>query len=74
MIDGHRDKLGEWMRRSDGKLRADVAHRKLVALGYAGSPRTTRRAVAEARRVYRASRRRVYKPWIPSRATGCSST
>jgi transposase len=64
LIDGYRDKLAEWVRRSDGRLRADVAHGKLVALGYQGSPRTTRRAVAEARRVYRASRRRVYKPWI----------
>jgi hypothetical protein len=65
LIDGYGDKLAEWMRRSNGRLRADVAHGKLVALGYQGSPRTTRRAVAEARRVYRGSRRRTYKPWIP---------
>ena len=37
------------MEASNGKVRADVAHDKLVALGYAGSERTTRRAVAAAR-------------------------
>ena len=39
-------KLEEWMERSKGKIRADVAHEKLLALGYPGSERTTRRAVA----------------------------
>jgi hypothetical protein len=34
--------------------------------GYAGSERTTRRAVAEVKAVYRAGRRRVHRPWIPS--------
>jgi hypothetical protein len=29
-------KLEEWMERSAGKVRADVAHEKLVALGYQG--------------------------------------
>src|SRR6202011_2070189 len=38
-------KLEEWMERSKGKVRADVAHEKLAALGYRGSERTTRRAV-----------------------------
>ena len=35
------------MDQSNGKVRADVAHDKLVALGYTGSERTTRRAVAD---------------------------
>jgi hypothetical protein len=65
LIDGYRDKLTEWVRRSDGRIGADVAHGKLVALGYAGSERTTRRAVAEAGRAYRVSRRKTYKPWVP---------
>ena len=39
-------KIEEWMERSKGKIRADVAHEKLAALGYQGSERTTRRAVA----------------------------
>src|SRR5699024_5832031 len=41
----------------------DVAHDKLVALGYAGSERTTRRAVAAAKKSYRAGCRRVPRPW-----------
>lgn len=40
-------KLEECVDRSKGKIRADVAHDKLVGLGYAGSKRTTPRAVAE---------------------------
>ncbi len=58
-------KLEELVERADGKIRADVAHDKLTAMGYAGSPRTTRRAVAVAKRAYRSGHRRVYRPWIP---------
>ena len=57
-------KLEEWVERSRGKVRADVAHDKLVALGFAGSERTTRRAVAEVKAAYRAGRRRVHRPWV----------
>jgi transposase len=57
-------KLEEWMERSAGKVRADVAHEKLVALGYQGSERTTRRAVAQVRRAFRAGRVRVHRPWV----------
>ena len=38
-------KIEEWVDRSDGKIRADVCHEKLEALGYDGSDRTVRRAV-----------------------------
>jgi len=48
-LDAFLPKLEEWVDRSRGKIRADVAHEKLVALGYAGSERTTRRAVAEVK-------------------------
>lgn len=65
LIDPYGDKLAEWVARSRGRLRADVAHDKLVAMGYGGSERTTRRAVAEAKRLYRAGHRRVFKPWVP---------
>ena len=45
-----------------GKLRADVAHDKLVALGYTGSQRTTRRAVARGQAwTYRLGRVRVHQ-------------
>ena len=65
LIDGYVEKLEEWMEASRGKVRADVAHDKLLAMGYAGSERTTRRAVAAARSAYRAGHRRVHRPWVP---------
>lgn len=58
-------KVEELVDRSSGKIRADVVHRKLTAMGYAGSERTTRRAVAEAKAAWRAGHRRTYRPWIP---------
>jgi len=65
LIDPFLDKLEEWVEASNGKVRADVAHDKLVAMGYAGSERTTRRAVAAAKKAYVAGRRRIYRPWVP---------
>lgn len=65
IIDPWMAKIEEWVERSQGKVRADVCHDKLTALGYSGSDRTVRRAVAEAKRSFRAGRRRVYRPWIP---------
>jgi hypothetical protein len=50
LIDPFLPKLEEWVVRSTGKLRADVAHDKLLALGYQGSDRTTRRAVAKIKK------------------------
>ena len=64
LIDGFLAKLEEWVERSHGKIRADVAFDKLVALGFAGSDRTARRAVARLKENYRRGRRRVYRPWI----------
>lgn len=57
-------KLEEWMEASNGKVRADVAHDKLVAMGYTGSERTTRRAVAAVRKTHAAGHRRVHRPWV----------
>jgi transposase len=65
LTDAYLAKIEEWTERSKGKVRADVAHRRLVALGYDGSERTTRRTVAEAKRAWRAGHRRIYRPWIP---------
>jgi transposase len=64
LIDAYREKVEEWVERSRGRIGADRVHAKLLALGYAGSERTTRRAVAEAKRAYAAGRRRVLRPWI----------
>lgn len=58
------DKIAEWIDRSDGRIRGDVVHDKLVAMGYQGSERTTRRVVAELKRSYRREHHRIYKPWI----------
>jgi hypothetical protein len=64
VVDGFMPKLEEWVDRSHGKIRADVAHKKLVAMGFAGSERTTRRAVAELKRAWRAGHRRTFRPWV----------
>jgi hypothetical protein len=44
-----------WIARARG-FRADNAHGILVAMGYAGSYRTTRRAVAAAKRLWQQKR------------------
>ena len=64
LIDPFLPKVEEWVERSKGKARADRVHAKLVWLGYTGSERTTRRAVAELRAAYVAGHRRVHRPWI----------
>ncbi len=65
VIGGFLPKLEELVERSKGKIRADVAHEKITAMGYAGSERTTRRAVARLKTAHRAGQRRVFRPWIP---------
>ena len=64
LIDEFLPKLEEWMEHSKGKIRADVAHDKLLALGYQGSERTTRRAVAMVRASFKFGRVRVHRPWV----------
>lgn len=64
LIDPFLGKLEEWVERSQGKIRADVAFERLRALGYEGSDRTVRRAVARVKANHRHGRRRVYRPWI----------
>lgn len=65
IIDPYRPKIVELVKRSHGKIRADVVHEKLEAMGFDGTDRTTRRAVAEAKKAYAVDNRRVYRPWIP---------
>ena len=64
VADAFADKIAEWIARSGGRIRADVVHDKLVAMGYSGSARTTRRVVAALKAVHHRENRRVYKPWI----------
>lgn len=63
--DPHTEKIAEWVERSQGKVRADKVHERLLAMGYRGSERTTRRAVARAKAAWRAGHGRLTHPWIP---------
>jgi Mu transposase, C-terminal domain len=65
MVEPFAGKVRELVDRSHGKVRADKAHGVLVAMGYVGSYRTTRRAVAEAKRRWRQKHGRRTRPWIP---------
>ena len=64
LVDPFLGKIEELVDRSSGKIRGDVVFEKLGPLGFDGSDRTVRRAVAEVKENYRAGRRRVYRPWI----------
>jgi hypothetical protein len=64
VADAFCDKVVEWIERSGGKVRADVVHQKLAAMGYTGSERTTRRVVAALKANYKSENHRIYKPWI----------
>jgi transposase len=59
------EKIEELVERSRGKIRADKAHEKLLTMGYLGSERTTRRAVAAAKRRFRQQHGRRTRPWVP---------
>src|SRR3954452_19137604 len=63
LADPYREKLEAWVERSSGRIRAHRVHAKLVSMGYGGSERTTRRAVAATKRAYAAGRRRVLRAW-----------
>jgi transposase len=65
LIDPYLPKIEEWVERSHGEVRADVVHAKLTSMGFCGSERTTRRAVAVVKEGWQAGHRRVYRPWIP---------
>ena len=75
MIDEFLPKLEKLIERSQGKIRADVAHDKIVAMGFAGSERTTRRAVAEIKKAWRSSAASGASPRVsPSPGCGRSTT
>jgi len=64
-VEAFAEKIDELVDRSKAKIRADKVHERLVAMGYQGSERTTRRAVAEAKRAWRREHGRRTRPWIP---------
>jgi transposase len=65
LVDPFAEKIDELVDRSRAHVRADKAHAILVAMGYEGSYRTTRRVVAEAKRRWRQKHGRRTRPWIP---------
>lgn len=65
LIEPYLEKIEELVERSEGKIRADVTHRKLTSMGFTGSQRTTRRAVAECKERHQEGTARVYRPWVP---------
>ncbi len=64
LIDEFLPKVEEWVEKSKGKIRADAAHEKLLAMGFTGSARTSRRAVSQVKASYRIGRVRVHRPWV----------
>ena len=64
LVDPFAAKIEDLVDRSRALVRADVVHGVLVAMGYEGSYRTTRRAVAEAKRRRRNRHGRRTRPWI----------
>ncbi|MDT5283926.1 MAG: hypothetical protein QOJ20_5121, partial [Mycobacterium sp.] len=64
MIDDWREVLEGWVSDSKGKIRGDKAHERLLALGYAGTDRTTRRELADIKSQWRLGNTRVHRPWI----------
>ena len=55
--------IAERVRASDGRISAKRLQPIVEAAGYTGSPRNLRRAVAEAKAVWK-RQRRTYRPWV----------
>jgi transposase len=64
VTDAYLPKIEEWIEASKGRIRADKAHERLLALGYKGSERSTRRAIAQVKAAWRLGHMRVHRPWI----------
>ncbi|KPM52176.1 transposase [Frankia sp. R43] len=63
-IDEYLPKIEELVVASGGRVRADVVHQRITAMGFTGGERTTRRVVAQVKQAFAAGRRRVFRPWI----------
>ena len=64
LIDEFLPKIEQWVYDSHAKIRADKAHEDLVLMGFTGSPRSSRRAVARIKAQYRLGHSRVHRPWV----------
>ncbi|MCX4671164.1 hypothetical protein OG453_31520 [Streptomyces sp. NBC_01381] len=58
-------KIEELVDHSKGRIRADVVHQRLVAMGFTGTERTTRRAVTEVKAAWKDGHWRHHRPWVP---------
>jgi transposase len=65
LVDAFLPKVEELVDNSKARIRADKVHERLMAMGFTGTERTTRRAVRAAKLAWRAGRRRSYRPWVP---------
>jgi hypothetical protein len=70
LVDEFLPKIEEWVENSKGKIRADVAHDKLLAMDFTGSERSSRRAVAAIKKQYRLGNARVHRPWVVQKSAG----
>ena len=64
LVDEFLPKVEEWVEQSKGRIRADVAHEKLEAMGFTGSERSSGRAVAAIKKQYRLGNTPVHRPWV----------
>ncbi|APZ33720.1 transposase [Microbacterium aurum] len=64
VIDEFLPKVEELVEKTKGKVRADKVHEVLTSIGFEGSERSTRRAVAAVKASWRAGNRRVHRPWV----------
>ena len=64
IIDPYRGKIEELVAESSGKVRAKAVHKRLENMGYRGSDRTVRSAVAAAKKDYQKQNRRIFRPWV----------
>ena len=64
IIDPYREKIAELVAASSGRVRAKAVHKRLKNMGYKGSDRTTRTAVAAAKMAYAKQHRRIFRPWV----------
>lgn len=63
-VDVFLPKVEELVEKTQGKVRADKVHEVLASMGFEGSERSTRRAVAAVKASWRAGNRRVHRPWV----------
>lgn len=64
VTDPFMDKITALVTGSENLVRADKVHERLVKMGYQGSERSTRRAVAAVKAEVERDGRRVHRPWV----------